>query len=252
MRRSLSLYVIMGFIACSWVHMWGIDDVETVGMQPQTASFLHGTLPLAAAEKVEGVDGSVSHVIDQKQYDQIQNYFLHLIAATPTERDKLWQLDFSSVRAYETSLHAHRQSLTRMLGIVQVQPQPPTAIRGRFYVSNLTPELAAFAVKIARVGHPGNLIVRLGTMESADDIAELRLRAADVDEGLGLWYELKLKGPKKLDPRHLYWFELRAESGDAPQGGYRVYGPAPLGGTDYPHNFGLSFKTISGEAEKSQ
>ena len=140
------------------------------------------------------------------------------------------------------------ESTTQML-----DGREATAIRNRFYVSNLTPELTAFAVKIARVGHPGDLIARLGTMESRGDIAELRLRATDVDEGLGLWYELKLKGPKKLDPRHLYWFELRAESGDAPQDGYRVYGPAPLGGTDYPHNFGLSFKTItSDEAEKSQ
>jgi dienelactone hydrolase len=149
--------------------------------------------------------------------------------------------------------HGYKEDSWRESASQLLDSNEATAIRGRFYVSDLTPELTAFAVKIARAGHPGDLIVRLGTMESADDIAELRLRAADVDEGLGLWYELKLKGPKKLDPRRLYWFELRAEPGNTPQDGYLVYGPAPLGGTDYPHNFGLSFNTItSGKTEKSQ
>ena len=64
-----------------------------------------------------------------------------------------------------------------------------------------------------------------------------------------LWYEAALKKPVRLDPAKLYYFELRAESGHAPQDAYVVFGPQPLGGEDYPAAFGLSFQTLTRKAE---
>ena len=52
-----------------------------------------------------------------------------------------------------------------------------------------------------------------------------------------------------MDPKKLYWFEVRSASGYAPQDGYTVYGPKPLGGEDYPHNFGLSFRMLTADEE---
>ena len=60
-----------------------------------------------------------------------------------------------------------------------------------------------------------------------------------------LWYEAALKRAVRLDSRKLYFFELRAGSGAAPEDGYVVFGPQPLGGQDYPSAFGLSFRTVS-------
>jgi hypothetical protein len=43
----------------------------------------------------------------------------------------------------------------------------------------------------------------------------------------------------------LYYFEVGAELGRAAQNYYLVYGPKPLGGTDHPVSFGLSFRVMT-------
>ena len=118
-------------------------------------------------------------------------------------------------------------------------------IRGRFYVSSVSPELAGIKLKLSRTGNPGDLMVLLGSQEGGKDLGESRLSEQEVYPGYDLWYELKLKQPIALDPRKLYWFEVRSESGSAPQDAYTVYGPKPMGGADYPHNFGLSFQLLT-------
>ena len=120
-----------------------------------------------------------------------------------------------------------------------------SAIRGRFYVSNLSAVLTGIKLKLSREGNPGDLVVLLGSQEGGKDIGELRLPAADVYPSYDLWYELKLKDPVALDPRKLYWFEVRSVSGRAPDDAYKVYGPKPMGGVDFPHNFGLSFQMLT-------
>lgn len=123
-----------------------------------------------------------------------------------------------------------------------------SVIRGRFYVSSVSPTLQGLGLKVARVGHPGDLLVQLGSRQGGSDLGDLRLQASDVTPEYGLWYDLKLPHPERLDPRELYWFEVRSASGQAPQDGYQVYGPKPLGGEDYPHSFGLSFRTLTQNA----
>ena len=118
-------------------------------------------------------------------------------------------------------------------------------IRGRFYVSNDSPELEGIKLKLSRTGNPGDLIVLLGSQEDGKDLGELRLSSSQVYPSYDLWYELKLKQPVTLAPRKLYWFEVRAAQGNVPQDDYTVYGPKPMGGSDYPHNFGLSFQVLT-------
>ena len=118
-------------------------------------------------------------------------------------------------------------------------------IRGRFYVSVVSPELVAVKLKVSRVGNPGDLVVLLGSRQGGKDLGELRLSGKEVSPAYDLWNELRLNQPVALDPRKLYWFEVRSASGQAPQDAYTVYGPKPLGGVDYPHNFGLSFQVLT-------
>lgn len=120
-----------------------------------------------------------------------------------------------------------------------------TLIWGRFYVASASPEVTGMALKMSRTGHPGNLLVRLGSHEGASDIGEARVRSEDVYTNYDLWYGAKLPAPHRLDPTKLYWFEITAETGRAPQDCYTVYGPRPLGGKDYPQNFGLSFRMLT-------
>ena len=49
---------------------------------------LKGTALMDHPEVVQGVDGNPANMIDYRQYDQIQEYFLRQIAATPPKRDK--------------------------------------------------------------------------------------------------------------------------------------------------------------------
>jgi dienelactone hydrolase len=120
-------------------------------------------------------------------------------------------------------------------------------IRGKFYVSAEAPVFTGMAFKLARAGNPGNLIVRFGSREGSADLGEAEVHSNDVYPQYDLWYEAALRKPVRLDPKKLYFFELRAESGHAPDDDYVVFGPQPPGGRDYPNAFGLSFRTLTRE-----
>src|SRR5258708_39990905 len=58
-----------------------------------------------------------------------------------------------------------------------------------------------------------------------------------------MMYKGKIKAGR-LGSSKQYFFEGRTLSGKAPLHCYRVYGPKPIGGKDYPPNFGLSFEVL--------
>ena len=122
---------------------------------------------------------------------------------------------------------------------------PDMLIRGRFYVSNLSPLLIGMALKASRVGHPGDLIIRLGSREGAADIGEARIAAREIHQADALFYEAKLKRSILLDPRKLYFFEITADSARSPADCYMIYGVRPLGGRDFPSNFSLAFRMLT-------
>jgi len=120
-----------------------------------------------------------------------------------------------------------------------------SAIRGRFYISRISSEFVGMKFRLSRMGHPGDLVVKLGSLPGGDSLGELRLGENQIQSTPEAWYELKLSHPIQMDPRKLYWFEIASSSGQPGQDGYTFYGPKPLGGTDYPVNFGLSFQVVS-------
>ena len=122
---------------------------------------------------------------------------------------------------------------------------PQSAIRGEFYVPASSPVFAGMKLKLARVGNPGNLIVRFGSKPGAADLGEAEVPSSRVYPQYDLWYEAALRKPVKLEPGKLYYFELHAESGQSPADALTVFGPRPLGARDYPSAFGLSFRTIT-------
>ncbi len=118
-------------------------------------------------------------------------------------------------------------------------------IRGRFYVSDDSAQLTGMGFKLSRVGHPGDLVVKIGSNKGESDLGELRLQEKAVYSGYDFWYDMSLAHPVRLDPRKEYWFEVQATSGESANDGYVVYGPKPLGGDDYPQSFGLSFRVLT-------
>lgn len=118
-------------------------------------------------------------------------------------------------------------------------------IRGKFYVSDTSTVLRGIAFKLARLGAPGDLLVRFGSRAGAGDVGQASIKRQDVYPQYDLWYEALLRKPVQLNPKKIYFFELEAESGHAPKNCYKIFGPRPLGGTDYPSNFGLSFKVLT-------
>lgn len=119
-------------------------------------------------------------------------------------------------------------------------------IQGRFYVSHRSRVFFGLAVKVSRVGRPGNLLLRFGTREGAGDVGVAELPSAQIPPRLDLWQQALIK-PVRLDPEKLYYFELSAEWGEAPENYYVVYGPRPLGGTDHGPHFGLSYRVITAD-----
>ena len=67
-------------------------------------------------------------------------------------------------------------------------------------MSNVSPELAGIEFKVSRIGHPGDLVVLLGSQEGGKDLGELRLPEQEVYPSYDLWYELKLKQPVAAGP----------------------------------------------------
>jgi cephalosporin-C deacetylase-like acetyl esterase len=127
------------------------------------------------------------------------------------------------------------------LAMHELDAQASTRIRGRFYVSPGSPILTKFSLKLSRIGHPGDLIVRLGSTPGGNDLGEAHISPNQVDPLFDLWYTAKVH-PIKLDPAKLYYFEVTASSGQVPDNNYLVYGPEPFGGHDEPGYFGLSYQ----------
>lgn len=141
---------------------------------------------------------------------------------------------------YDLNSYPGVQFATRLL-----DASPTAVIRGTFYVTPSSPEFSGMAVKLARSGNPGNLIVRLGTQAGSADLGTAEVVSRKVYPQYDLWYEAALKRPVRLDPTKLYHFELRTQSGNSPGDGFVVFGPQPLGGQDFPTAFGLSFRTLT-------
>jgi dienelactone hydrolase len=116
-------------------------------------------------------------------------------------------------------------------------------VAGRFHVSPESPIFEGLAIKMSRVGVPGDVIFCFGSKDGASDIGEARIPAQDIHPVFDLMYKAQIK-PVRLDPSKLYFFEVRALSGKAPLDYYLVYGPKPLGGNDYSPDFGLSFEVL--------
>ena len=103
--------------------------------------------------------------------------------------------------------------------------------------------------KLARVGNPGDLLVKFGSTEGSADLGVARIQAKDVYPHYDLWYQASLTKPVRLDPTKMYFFEIVAESGAASEDCYTVFGPMPFAGKEFPSNFGLSFQTLVQRSE---
>ena len=154
--------------------------------------------------------------------------------------DYCYQNLASNFHGYDPAQDPAAPSTTQSL-----DSNPAGVIRGRFYVAPSSPLFTGMAFKLARAGQPGNLIVRFGSKEGAEDLGKAEIQSKDVFPQYDLWYEAPLKTPVRLDAGKLYYFELRAASGSAPDNAYTVFGPPPLGARDYPTAFGLSFRTLT-------
>lgn len=123
-------------------------------------------------------------------------------------------------------------------------------IRGRFYVSGNSTRLGGIALKLSRIGMPGALIVRFGTTAGGDDLGRAVIEPSAVRPLFDLWYTARIP-PVSLDPSKLYYFEVRAASGEQPNNNFIVYGPRPLGGRDEPGQFGLSYRILGAGASSA-
>jgi hypothetical protein len=120
-----------------------------------------------------------------------------------------------------------------------------TGIEGEFYVPRGAEMMTGFALKAARIGRPGDLVVTLGTERGKGDLVSTRLRGADVLPQYDLWYDTKLEKALRLAGGRLYFFRLSVEPRGAPDDYYLLYGPRPLGGQDFPRRFGLAFRVLT-------
>ena len=167
----------------------------------------------------------------------------------PAGRDYGCRVDDYCYQNVADTFHGYAATTSVPYATQLLDSNPTTSLRGQFYVAAATPVFTGMAFKLARQGNPGKLIVRFGSRQGAADLGEAEVRSADVYPQYDLWYEAALKKLVRLDAQKLYFFELRAESGHAPEDCYVVFGPQPLGGQDYPAAFGLSFRTLTREGE---
>jgi hypothetical protein len=128
---------------------------------------------------------------------------------------------------------------------------PASLVEGTFYVPRGAEVMTGLALRVARVGHPGDLVIELGTEPGKDDVGRTSLRASDMLEQYDLWSEAKLEKPVRLDANGFYFFRITTQSGRAPDNYYVLFGPRPLGGEDFPRQFGLAFRVLSMGRESS-
>ena len=111
-------------------------------------------------------------------------------------------------------------------------------------MSASSPDFTGLALKVSRVGSPRDLIVRIGSQEGAADIGEARIPVGQILPSFDLWYAARLKAVR-LDSTKLYFFEVGLNATGDADGYYLLYGPRPLGGKDYPSDFGLSYQVLT-------
>src|ERR1019366_340142 len=94
-------------------------------------------------------------------------------------------------------------------------------------------------------GYPGDLIMRFGTQAGSANVGEAHIPARKIDPTFDMWWEGHVK-PVQLDPAKEYYFELSAASGSISEGNYYVvYGPKPLGGTNYPPDLPVAYQVLT-------
>jgi len=164
----------------------------------------------------------------------------------PAGRDYGCRDDNSCNESVAPGFHGYSQvSKTFVAYTTQVlDSRPNSVIHGRFYVPPGSNVLTGMAFKLARMGDPGDLLVRFGSTEASADLGVATIHARDVYPVYDFWYEAMLDKPLGLDPTKTYFFEIATQSGLAPRDSYTVFGPVSLGGKDFPPNFGLSFRTF--------
>lgn len=132
----------------------------------------------------------------------------------------------------------------------EVNGNPETWIRGRFYVQKDSSELGGIALQVSRVGNPGQLIVRFGSTPGGDDLGQATMEPGDVKPSGAFWYTARVR-PIRPDQSKLYYFEVKAASGENPDNNFIVYGPRPIGGTDDPGHFGLSYRILGSSSHSA-
>jgi dienelactone hydrolase len=122
---------------------------------------------------------------------------------------------------------------------------PGTWVRGSFRPSG---QFSGLSFRLSRTGSPGALVVRYGTTRGAEDLGVSRVAASEIFPLYDLWTDAPVP-PRALDPAREVWFELRAESGRAPDDYFTLYGPRPLGGSRYPAEFAAAFRPAGAARE---
>jgi dienelactone hydrolase len=122
--------------------------------------------------------------------------------------------------------------------------------RTAFRVSSLNPVFRGMSLRVSRAGRPGELIVRFGRTQGAADLGEAHIPEDTIHPLYDLWYDARVP-EKRLDPKRLYFAEVRAARGSAPQDAYILYGPRPLGGSDWAGEFGFSYR-LTGTGPKGE
>jgi len=87
------------------------------------------------------------------------------------------------------------------------------------------------------------VIVRFGTKDGANDLGERPDSRAKHSSA----FRSHVQGENQARPASTLQSNISLSQnaiGKAPLDCYRVYGPKPIGGKDYPPNFGLSFKVL--------
>lgn len=117
-------------------------------------------------------------------------------------------------------------------------------IRGTFWVSNNDPIFSGISLPLSKKGSPGDILLRFGMSHGGEEIGVAKI-PADRVANEPTWQDVTIS-PIRLEPGKLYHFEISAEWGWKSRGDhYVMYGPRPLGGSDFPQSFGIAFRLLA-------
>ena len=226
---------------------WGLDDPVTPSVWHEQAWKEVEAYATAwgVGDKVEDDDFIGPHTVHGIQTFLFIDRWLR--PERPAERDYGCRDYTYCSETVAPSLHGYSLISTQIVPYAtqSLDSDPRSVVRGQFYVSDVSPAFTGMAFKISRVGNPGDFTVKFGSQPGKSNIGEAFIPAEEIYPGYDLWYEARLKQPAKLESKKTYYFELAAESARTPRNYYIVYGPKPLGGTDYPTSFGLSLRVLT-------